>query len=302
MKRALGPVRSLWADGLVLTKFPIAAASTLSALAVYLLGSGGVRPGLLPLFAGVLAAAMGASALNEWQERDLDGRMARTRNRPLPAGRISPPAALALALALVAGGLTALSVAFGPLPALLCAAAVVWYNGIYTPLKRRTALAVVPGAVVGALPPAIGWTAAGGSLRDGPLLALAFFFFLWQVPHFWLLLFRYGEEYREAGFPSVLRRLGGDGLRRVTFAWLAATAASVVFLPLFGAVRTSESLFMLGLSALVLGAGSGYLLFRRGEKGGYGAAFGLLNLFVLLVLACLVMEAFLPPSLQAALR
>ncbi len=302
MKSAPRTIPSLWVDGWVLTKFPIAAASTLSALAVYLLGSGGMRPGLLPLFAGVLAAAMGASALNEWQERDLDGRMERTRNRPLPAGRVSPAAALALALALVAGGLVVLWAAFGPLPALLCAAAVVWYNGIYTPLKRRTALAVAPGAVVGALPPAIGWTAAGGSLRDGPLLALAFFFFLWQIPHFWLLLFRYGGEYQEAGLPSVLHGLGGAGLRRVTFSWLAATAASVVFLPLFGAVRTSAALFLLGVSAMVLGAGSGYLLFRRGEKGGYGAAFGLLNLFVLAVLACLVMEAFLPPSMQAALR
>jgi protoheme IX farnesyltransferase len=294
MTRAFGETAASWTDWLVLTKFPIAAASTLSALVVYVLGSGGLRPGLLSLFGGVLAAAMGASALNEWQERELDGRMARTRNRPLPAGRISPAAALALALGLAGGGTALLWARFGPVPALLCAAAVLWYNGLYTPLKRWTALAVVPGSVVGALPPAIGWTAAGGSLREGPLLALAFFFFLWQVPHFWLLLFRYGGEYQEAGLPSFLRRLGGEGLRRVTFFWLAVTAASVVFLPLFGAVRTPGAVASLGLSALALGSGSAFLLFRKGGKGGFRAAFGLLNLFVLAVLGCLLAEALWP--------
>lgn len=293
---------SPWTDWLVLTKLPIAAASTLSALVVYILASGSLRPGLVPLFGGVLAAAMGASALNEWQERELDGRMARTRNRPLPAGRISPALAVFVALGLSASGTALLGFAFGATPALLCAAAVLWYNGLYTPLKRRSALAVVPGSVVGALPPAIGWTAAGGGLWDGPLQALALFFFLWQVPHFWLLLFRYGGEYQEAGLPSFLRRLGEEGLRRATYSWLAVTAASVLFLPLFGAVRTPEAVAGLGVSALALGVGSAYLLFRRGQKGGARAAFGLLNLFVLAVLGCLLLEALMPLAPQAALR
>lgn len=302
MTRASRAVLSRLNDGLVLTKFPIAAASTLSALAVYVLGSGGLRPGLPALFGGVLGAAMGATALNQWQERDLDKRMARTRNRPLPAGRVAPSAALFLALGLTSGGTALLWVVFGTLPALLCAAAVLWYNGLYTPLKRRTALAAVPGAVVGALPPAIGWTAAGGSFRDGPLWALAVFIFLWEVPHFWLLLFRYGGEYREAGFPSFLHRLGWERLRRVTFAWLGVTAASVLLLPLYGVVKTPQAVASLGPSAVALGAGAALLLFQKGERGGYRGAFGLLNLFVLTAMACLLMEAFHPLWTLTVLR
>ena len=90
-----------------------------------------------------------------------------------------------------------------PLAALLGLITVVWYNGIYTPLKRVTAFAAIPGGVVGAIPPVIGWVSGGGDPTDARIIVVAFFFFVWQVPHFWLLLMRIGGDYERAGLPSL---------------------------------------------------------------------------------------------------
>ncbi len=289
-------------DLMVLTKVPIAATSTLSALAVYVLAGGGGGRGLISLFAGVCLAAMGASALNEWQERDRDALMERTRRRPIPAGKISPQRALLLSIALVASGLALVWGTFEAVPALLCMGAVFWYNAVYTPLKRLSAFAVVPGSVIGALPPAIGWTAAGADLFDARLASLCFFFFLWQVPHFWLLLFRYGEEYERAGYPSLSRLVGRAGLARLTFVWLATAAASVLLLPLFGVVLSPASVWILGCSAMALTLGSLPLLGGRPAPGVFRTAFAAVNLFALLVMAALAAEPHWPGHLSLALR
>ena len=116
--------------------------------------------------------AMAASALNEVQERDLDARMERTRLRPIPRGAVSPRAAVLFASALGTLGFLLLRMASDFRPALLGLLAWGWYNGLYTPLKRFSAFAVVPGAVIGALPPAMGWTAAGGDLGVPAMVAL----------------------------------------------------------------------------------------------------------------------------------
>jgi protoheme IX farnesyltransferase len=288
-------------DLLILTKFPIAATSTLSALSVFILARGGAEFGLLPLFGGVCLAAMGASALNEWQEKDLDALMERTRNRPLPAGRISARAALGTGLLLAAAGCLTILAVFGAVPALLCVAAVAWYNALYTPLKRLTAFAVVPGSVIGAIPPAIGWTAAGGDLLDSRLAALCFFFFLWQVPHFWLLLFRYGEEYERAGYPSLPKLVGRAGLARLTFVWLSTTAASVLLLPLFGVLLSPAAVGILGFSAILLTAGSVPLLKSRTGPKAFRTAFAAINLFALLVMAAVAAEPYHSQELALAL-
>ena len=115
----------------------------------------------------------------------------------------------------------------------LGALAVLWYNGVYTYLKRRTSLASVIGSVIGAIPHAIGWVCAGGVL-DGPILSLSFFLLMWQVPHFWLLAMRLDNDYERASFPTFVRAMGADSVSRVTFMWTAATAASALLLPIFG--------------------------------------------------------------------
>ncbi len=241
----------------------------------------------------VFLLAAGASGLNQYQERDLDSRMERTRHRPLPSGSMTPATALAVSLALLVGGLALLLAAGAPSAVLLGMAAIAWYNGIYTFLKRRTAFAAVPGALVGALPPAIGWAAAGGAMLDRQLFLLCLFFYLWQVPHFWLLVLRYGKEYESAGLPSLRRVFHDRQLARLTLVWTGAAATSALLLPLAGVVRTP-------LLALLLGAGVVWLIV--GGIGSYrgrafpdaqSRAFRRINGFVLAVTLIVALDGIL---------
>ena len=270
----------------VLTKFNIAVLSTFSAGTGYLLAARSLHWEMLVALAGTLLLSCGAGALNEVQEWRTDALMARTRNRPIPAGQITPSGALAVALLLLIGGESVLLIGFGGLCALLGAAAVVSYNFFYTPLKRLTAFAVVPGSIIGAIPPAIGWVAAGGRVVDGGLLALGFFFFVWQIPHFWLLLLKYGDQYERAGFPTLTQLFSPGQLSRITCVWMMATAFSSLLLPLFDVVRSLPSVAGLVLCAVGL-AWASRKLFSAGKGFSPGVAFMQINLFALAVmLAC----------------
>jgi protoheme IX farnesyltransferase len=277
----------------VLTKARIAGLSSLSAATGYAVFARGLGWGALPACGGTLLLSAGASALNEWQERGTDARMERTRARPLPAGAVRPAAALVLAALLAGAGFAVLLTACGLATSLLGLLAVAWYNGVYTPLKRVTALAVVPGALIGAIPPAIGWTAAGGSLADPRLLCLAFFFFVWQLPHFWLLLLLYGRDYENAGFPTLTALLPPRGLARLTFAWMVTTAASSLLLPLFGLVSSAPvALGLVVTAVLLLGLGV-HVLRGGGEPRSIRLAFHGINAYALLAMLMLVADPYL---------
>lgn len=148
--------------------------------------------------AGTGLAALGANTLNQWLEADRDARMQRTASRPLPTGRMSPPAALTFGL--IAGGVGPLLLvtAVNTLAALLSLSAVLVYVLLYTPLKTRTAGNTLVGAVVGALPPMIGWAAAAGRL-DGGAWILAAILFVWQIPHSLTLAWLCREDYARGG-------------------------------------------------------------------------------------------------------
>jgi protoheme IX farnesyltransferase len=193
---------------------------------------------ILGTAASVFLLACGASALNQYQERDIDAKMERTRQRPLPSGSITPAVALSFSAALLMAGQFLLACSGGSEAFVLGLAALLWYNGIYTYLKRVTAFASVPGALVGIIPPAIGWVAAGGAISDGRLLAICFIFFLWQVPHFWLLVLRHGEEYERAGLPSLTKLMKKPQIARISFVWIVAAAIASLALPLYGSVRS----------------------------------------------------------------
>jgi protoheme IX farnesyltransferase len=274
-----------------LTKLPIASVSTLTAATGFLCASRGLSRGLLAACAGTLLLAAGACALNEWQERGLDARMERTRRRPLPAGAVKPWEALVLATLLALGGTALLITACGLVPAGLGVLAMLWYNALYTPLKRVTAFAVIPGAVIGALPPAIGWTAAGGSLRDPRLFALAFFFFVWQVPHFWLLLFKHGEDYERAGFPSITRLFMRPQLARLTCVWMLCTAAASLLLWLYGLLTSALAPWALFAAGMVLAGFALDLLRSAGDDRSVRWGFLGINLYACLVMAVLACDA-----------
>jgi protoheme IX farnesyltransferase len=217
-----------------LFRIRIALMASLSAAMGFLLAADGADVKNAIGLCGVLLLSCGASVLNQIQERDLDARMERTKSRPIPAGLISLPRAWGAVFLLVVSGLTLLVI-----PSFTAAGlgvlALLWYNGMYTSLKKSTPFAVIPGAVVGAVPPMIGWVLAGGSLLDREIGSIAFFFFIWQVPHFWLFLLENGGDYEKAGLPSLTSTFSARQLRRITFVWVVSTAVACLTLPMFGA-------------------------------------------------------------------
>jgi protoheme IX farnesyltransferase len=158
----------------------------------------------LAVLIGTAMSAAGANAVNQWMERDRDAVMPRTQRRPLPQHRVTPGAVLATGVSLCVAGVAVLLVA-GPLPALISLACIVSYVAIYTPLKTRTTLATFVGAIPGALPPLIGWTAASGlpgfePLRQAGGLSLFALMFAWQIPHFMAIAWMYRDDYARGGY------------------------------------------------------------------------------------------------------
>jgi protoheme IX farnesyltransferase len=151
---------------------------------------------------GSWLVASGAAALNEYMERDLDARMKRTRTRPLPEGRLTPSAAFYFGVAISTLGVAELAWFVNPLTALLSLISLGSYLLVYTPLKTRTSLCTLVGAIPGAIPPVMGWTAARNSIGAGAW-ALFAILFLWQLPHFLAIAWMYREDYARAGFPML---------------------------------------------------------------------------------------------------
>jgi protoheme IX farnesyltransferase len=200
-----------YGDFLLLTKARLSSLVLMSTAVGYWLGMTSPRPAwhMVWACAGTWLVVAGANALNQWMEREADGRMERTKARPLPAGRLSPRTALLAGAGLSAAGLAVLGAAVNPLSAVL--AAVSWgsYVLVYTPLKRVTPLSTLIGAIPGALPPVIGWAAARGDVHGGAW-ALFGILFLWQLPHFLAIAILYRDDYARGGFP-MLPLIESDG-------------------------------------------------------------------------------------------
>jgi protoheme IX farnesyltransferase len=153
---------------------------------------------------GTTLAAGAAAVLNQFIEADVDRLMERTRYRPLPGGRMKPGAALALGIAMAVIGVGWLWLAVNALSACLAAATILIYIALYTPLKRRTSLCTIVGAVSGAIPPVIGWTAVRPSFDAGAWILFGILF-TWQMPHFLAIAWMYRDEYAQAGFVMLKR-------------------------------------------------------------------------------------------------
>jgi heme o synthase len=239
---------------------------------------------------GILFLACGSAAINHYQEKGTDGLMDRTKGRPIPSGRITPGNALAAALILVFSGSVMLAFGGGLLALGLGLLNLIWYNGIYTPLKKINPLAIIPGSLVGAIPPMVGWVAAGGSLADPQIWIIAFFFFIWQIPHFWLLLLVLSKDYEQAGFPTLTKIFSHQQLARITYVWIVATIVTGFLIPFFDIVHYSY--FSMGLVAagIWLAWRSSKLLTHAGERKYFRFAFREINIFAVLVVILLSID------------
>ena len=229
---------------MALIKYKVSIAVSFTTITGYLVYTGRWDVDLIYLALSIFMLAGGSSALNECQESEFDGLMDRTKSRPIPTGQISRTNAWMVSAAFTLIGLAMLYFIFNPTTALLGVVNLVWYNLIYTYLKRVTSFAVVPGSMVGAIPAIMGWTAAGGVWYESTIIFIAFFLFIWQIPHFWLLMLKYNKEYENAGFKTINQAVHPQHLKHIIFAWVLGTSFSSIIVPLF-LVHLSLSFFIL---------------------------------------------------------
>ncbi len=272
-----------------LTRFPVSLAVTFTAFTALVLSPVQLSLSALIPIAGIFLLASGASAFNQYQEWPYDEQMERTRKRPIPSRRISTAEALRIAMMTIIGGMLILLYHSPPVCFLLGLANLIWYNGIYTYLKRKTAFAVVPGALTGAIPIFMGWTAGGGSLLDPEVLFLAFFIFLWQMPHFWLLTLKYGHEYRQAGFPVLTDLFSEFQVKTVVMGWMIASSGASAMLYYFNILhQPALGYSIIGFNIALLVVMAWQLFIAAAMR--YRLIFIAANLFMLIVMLSLIAD------------
>ena len=270
-----------------LMRYKLSVVVTFSAATGYFLFRSTIDHYFFFMVSGVFLLASGASVLNQYEEREQDSMMVRTRNRPIPAGKISLVSVLLLFLFLLISG-CCLLLGTGIVPCILGMACIVLYNFIYTPMKKISALAIFSGALVGAIPPLIGFIAAGGTLSNTKILWFSVFMFLWQLPHFWILLMRYGKEYQSAGFKTLLSYMNEDWIKWLTF---FCVLFSLGFLTCFFVTGSDTSnypaLLITILNFTFLAIFSRIFLLKR-NPGHLRRAFILLNSYALVIMIVLI--------------
>jgi protoheme IX farnesyltransferase len=260
----------------------------------YILQKGVMDFNMLLSSLGVFLLAAGSSAINHIQEKDYDKKMPRTKNRPIPSGNLSVTAAWLFSIIMIISGSTLLFTMFGNTALILGLVSLIWYNVIYTPMKLKNALAVFPGSVIGALPPVIGWICAGGGLLDSRAISLAIFFFIWHIPHFWLLLLMYSDQYEKAGYPVLTKLFGREQLTRITFSVIAAFVCYTIMIPIFMINNTPYALAVIFLLGIILILNSARIIKNpENEKKVIRSTFILINLYVLIVSILLSVDKLL---------
>jgi protoheme IX farnesyltransferase len=256
---------SLLGDWLVLAKARITALVLVTTAAGFILGSrADVDLGLLGItLVGTALSAAGAGALNQVAERRVDALMRRTASRPVAAGRIAPLHGLGFGLAAGSAGVLWLAFLVNPMTGVLALVTIGLYIGVYTPLKRHTSLNTLVGAIPGAIPPVMGWTAAKGTLDPGAWSLFAILY-LWQLPHFLAIAWMYREDYARAGFSMLpVVDTGGEWTGRQA---VLATAALLPVSLVPTMIGVTGAVYFFGALALTLVFGAfalGLALSRR---------------------------------------
>ncbi|HUE80365.1 MAG TPA: heme o synthase [Sphingomicrobium sp.] len=276
-----------WRDLLALTKPRVMSLVVFTGLCGMLVAP--VVPPLVLGFTAILSIALGAGAagaLNQWYEADLDAKMRRTANRPLPAGRMDRQTALHFGVGLAAFSVILMDLAANHLAALLLAASILFYVFVYTVwLKRRTPHNIVIGGAAGAFPPLIGWVAATGEFAPLPLILFAIIF-LWTPPHFWALSLFVRSDYAAAKVPMLPVTAGIAATRRQIFLYSLPMAVAAIAPwplglagPLYGATAAALSAAFLVMAGLVLANPATEPSQMRPEKRLFG--FSVIYLFAL---------------------
>ncbi len=241
---------------------------------------------------GVLLLALGTSALNQIQEREFDAKMLRTSKRPLVTKAISLPQAYTISLSLISFSIFILYYSMALNGIFFAIFTIITYNIIYTYMKRVSYWALIVGSFLGVVAPMIGWIVAGGSVYDTRLFVLLLLFFMWQVPHFWLLMLMNGDDYKQAGFPTLKDKIGELGLMRVIAVWcyliiILAGIMQVEFNVSFG-------IWVAFIIISIYMAYSSFLLLSGQKKGDkfFKIKFMELNTFVLLNVIFLIINNF----------
>ena len=284
------PRANVVADYLELSKSRIVLMVLITTAAGFLFAAKQVDPLLLVhALLGTALVAAGTNALNQYVERDLDAKMHRTRTRPLPAGRMTPRAALVFSIAIAILGTLYLGMMVNWLTAALGAFTLTSYIFVYTPLKRVSTICTLIGAIPGAIPPLMGWAAATNRLSLGGWIAFGILF-LWQLPHFMAISWMYRDDYARGGFAmlSVRDENGAAVARQAVYYSLALLAVSVLP-PVFAMTGVVYLIGAVAAGTALLAAAIRFFFDRSARSA--RSVFMISNLYLLTVMLLLVVNA-----------
>ena len=264
----------------------------------YVLYTRSISGTLFLLILAMFLLACGSAALNSLQEIKTDRLYTRTNNRPLVTGALSPGVVIPGIGCLFAASFSLLlTAATTPNALLLGILGVFLYNGLYTPLKHQTSFSLLIGGLAGALPPVIGWCAAGGSITDYRIVAIATFFYLWQVPHFFLILLVHKNDYIRVEHPNLAVVLSEKKLRWITWVWVFAYASVGLTISSLPGFLTLLSRYCNGAIAVVAAVLLTFHLVLRPSPTNYNRLFQILNIsFFFNISLVAVLEIFSFPN------
>jgi protoheme IX farnesyltransferase len=274
-----------------LMRLGVSLAVSFSAITGYIVATSFIDLKIVSVFFGVFFLAGGASALNQYQERNIDQLMSRTKSRPIPAKKITKTTGLILSIGLCLTGFSILLIKTGTVPALLGLLNILWYNGLYTSLKKKTVFAVVPGSLTGVTPVLIGWSAAGAYLLSPEIIFISFFIYMWQIPHFWLLLIKNAEDYRKAGLGTFDNLLSENQVKRILFMWILSTSFTSLLLAYFGIIQSTLLFLVLIILNILISLSFYQILFKNEKKLPFKKAFIEINAFMFIVFGLLIIDS-----------
>lgn len=219
----------------------------------FIIKSGVINFSVIKVVIGTFLLSSACSILNQIQEKNTDALMKRTAKRPLPENLLSKKNALIISIMLfILSFIVFKSSNNGDKLIILSLVTVFIYNGLYTPLKKITPFALLVGAIMGSFPPIFGWISGGGDFFDKEIISIAIVFFLWQTPHFWLLLDSHKQEYINAGFPTLFENMDEKNYKMLMGVWIIAFAVSLLILPFFILLPVIYGYFLAIISFLMV--------------------------------------------------